>query len=279
MKLSCLPVSLFPQFLGGELDIAAWARIAGEIGFDGFDISCMFYKNHTPSYLGPLGKDIAAAGIPLIMVSSYPDFTNPDPAQRAREEAYLACDIAISAELGAKYVRVLAGQAHPGMGRDDGVRLAVDGLRRSADTAARHGITLVYENHAKPGAWHYIDFSFPRDIFMDVFEKIRDTRIRLNFDIGNATAIADRPGFELEFLKQVMDKVETLHLSDMSTPGAFSPTLIGTGKTPVREIFAFLAERGFDGWLCLEEAGGQGLDGVKKAHDFVRRTWEEAGRG
>jgi sugar phosphate isomerase/epimerase len=277
MKLSCLPVSLFPEFTEGRLDIVGWAKIARETGFDGFDISVMHIKNHTPTYLGPLKKQIAEVGIPVVMVSSYPDFTNPDASQRQREAAYLEYNMAVAAELGGKYLRVLAGQAHPGVGREEGIARAVEGLRHATTTALKYGITLVYENHAKPGAWNYIDFSFPPDIFLDVFNGIKDTTIMLNFDIGNSTAEGKEKGDELRLLSKVVDKVATLHVCDMKQLGVFSPTLVGTGVTPVVELLAFVRKHGFDGWLCIEEAGGLGVEGVKKAHDYVREAWKKAG--
>jgi sugar phosphate isomerase/epimerase len=278
MKLSCLPVSLFSDFADGRLDIVSWGEQARRIGFDGFDISSLFIKNHTPTYLTELKKGIDGTGIPLVMVSGYPDFVHPDAGQRRREAAYLVNDIAVTSELGGKYLRVLAGQAHPGMSREAGVALAVKGLREAAPAAEQFGVTLVYENHAKPGAWHYIDFSFPPDIFLDVFEGIRDTSIRLNFDVGNSTAEASAEGDELKLLAKVIDKVETLHVCDMKERGRFSPTLVGTGVTPLPELFRFIREHRFDGWLCIEEAGGLGMDGVQKAHDYVREIWEQSAK-
>ncbi|MGI6298520.1 MAG: hypothetical protein ACOX1T_04905 [Saccharofermentanales bacterium] len=47
---------------------------------------------------------------------------------------------------------------------------------------------MLYEDHAKPSAWDYIDFSYPPDIFLAVYEGIKDTGIKINFDIGNITA-------------------------------------------------------------------------------------------
>ena len=276
MKLSCLPVSIFAMFTEGKLDIGQWAVIARDTGFDGFDISTMFIKNHTPTYLSEVKAKIADAGLPLVMVTAYPDFVHPDPAQRIREAAYLERDMAVTAELGGKYLRVLAGQAHPGIDRDKSVALAVEGLLRAGERAREYGITLVYENHAKPGAWHYIDFSFPPDIFLDVFQGIKESGVMVNFDVGNSTAEASRPGDELRLLEKVADKVATLHVCDMKELGLFSPTLVGTGVTPLTELFAYMKKRNFDGWLCIEEAGGLGLDGVKKAHDHVRATWDKA---
>ena len=80
----------------------------------------------------------------------------------------------------------------------------------------------------------------------------------------------------LPILERVLPNVETIHVSDMKRKGEFSPVLIGTGVVPLKEIFSFLKEKGFDKWFCIEEASFTGMDGIKKAVDFVRETWEKA---
>ena len=97
----------------------------------------------------------------MVMATTYPDFTHPDPLQRMREMEYLRRDIALCSELDIMFLRVLAGQAHPGMDIEQGTKLAIEGLRRSSKVAEKFGVKLLYEDHAKPGAWHYIDFSYP----------------------------------------------------------------------------------------------------------------------
>lgn len=273
MKVSCLPVSLFSQIIDGEISLKRWAKDAKKVGLDGIDVSMAFFKNHTPTYLSTVKKEIEEAGLPIIMATTYPDFTHPDTVQREREMEYLRRDIALCSELGVMYLRVLAGQAHPKMGIDEGTALAIEGLKQSAKIADKYGLKLLYEDHAKPGAWHYIDFSFPPSIFLNISEGIKDTSIGINFDTGNIVAYGEAP---LQILEKVLPNVETIHVSDMKRSGEFSPTLIGTGVVPFKEIFSYLKSKGFDKWLCIEEASYTGMDGIKKAVDFVRETWEKA---
>lgn len=273
MKVSCLPVSLFSQIIDGEISLKRWAKDAKKVGLDGMDVSMAFFKNHTPTYLSTVKTEIEEAGLPIIMATTYPDFTHPDIVQREREMEYLRRDIALCSELDVMYLRVLAGQAHPGMGIDEGTALAIEGLKQSARIADKYNLKLLYEDHAKPGAWHYIDFSFPPRIFLNISEGIKNTSIGINFDTGNIVAYGEDP---LKILEKVLPKVETIHVSDMKRSGEFSPTLIGTGVVPFNEIFSYLKSKDFDKWLCIEEASYTGMDGIKKAVDFVRETWEKA---
>ena len=47
-------------------------------------------------------------------------------------------------------------------------------------------MTPVYENHAKPGAWTYTDFSQPPEIFTEIVRRTADVGLGVNFDTGNA---------------------------------------------------------------------------------------------
>ena len=47
--------------------IPQWAAEAKKLGLDGFDISVMFLKNHTPVYLRGLKEQLAEVGLPIAM--------------------------------------------------------------------------------------------------------------------------------------------------------------------------------------------------------------------
>lgn len=266
MKISCLPVSLFGDIQSGNMSLREWAESAKKIGFDGIDLSMLMLNAHTQTYIERIQKDFKEVGLPLVMATTYPDFTHPDPKQRLREADYLMRDIALCDQLGIQYLRVLAGQAHDHVSLEEGVTLAVEYLRQTDAAAKKYDVKLLYENHAKPGAWSKVDFSYPLDIFFRVFNALQDTNIRLNFDIGNIVAQGKDP---LPVLEKVIDRVETVHISDMSAYGKFEPVEIGTGVCPIEAVLKRLKAYGFDGWLCIEEASGHGLEGISNAWNYV----------
>ncbi len=273
MKLSCLPVSLFSAISNRQMSLIEWAEQGKQFGLDGVDISLLFIENHSPAYLGRLSRGLKEVGIPLIMAATYPDFTHPDPVQREREMEYLRRDIALSSQLEVRYLRVLAGQAYPGTRRAEGVKWAVENLSEADRVARRYGVGLLYENHSKPGAWDYYDFSYPADIFLEICEGIRGTGIRLNFDTANIAALGLDP---LSILGKVYDRVETIHVSDIAERGKFQPVLVGTGAVCFPQIFQYLKSRGFDNWLCIEEASFTGSEGIRKAVAYTRNAWDAA---
>lgn len=274
MKISCLPCSLFGAIQNGEMSVRQWAEEAARIGFDGFDISLLMLTGHTQTYIDKIRADLKAAGIPAVMATTYPDFTHPDARQRQRELDYLMRDIALCDQLGIQYLRVLAGQKHNGVELEEGIALASEYLHLVDSAAKKYGVKLVFENHAKPGAWDNVDFSYPIDIFFRIFDNLKDTDIKLNFDIGNVVSQGVNP---LPVLNRVIDRVETVHISDMAEYGSFAPVEIGTGVCPIEDVIVRLQEYGYDGWLCIEESSGHGMAGIERAWKHVSKIQKKLG--
>jgi sugar phosphate isomerase/epimerase len=275
MKLSCLPVSFFADIIAGRMPVAAWAHLGAELGLDAIDLSILLVPDRSPTAVMALRREIEAQGIRVAMLTSYPDFTHPDARQRERELAAAQEVMAVAAGLGAELVRVTAGQAHPETGRSEGIAWAADGLRRLVDSTRGLGVTPVYENHAKPGAWTFTDFSQPPEIFMEMVRRTADVGLGVNFDTGNAAAFAADP---LALLDQVIHRVVSVHASDTAVRGELRHVLLGTGVTPYPALFARLGRAGWDGWICIEEASRQGRAGVEAAVSFIRQAWQEAQR-
>lgn len=273
MRLSCLPVSFFAEIIDGRMPVAEWARLGRSLGLDAIDLSILFIQPRTVERARRLRVEIEDAGSRVAMITTYPDFTHPDAAQR-RRELDLAIETASIAEaLGADLLRVTAGQAHPSTGRAEGIAWAIEGLARLVESVRGSPVRPVYENHAKPGAWQYTDFSTPPDIFLEIARGTAAANLGINFDTGNAAAFHPDP---LAMLDRVIERVVSVHVADTAVFGELKPVEIGTGLAPIAACFSRLAARGWDGWLCMEEASGQGRQGIAAAARFVRLAWQQA---
>ena len=275
MRLSCLPVSYFQDIINGRMSVKEWALEGSRIGLDGVDLSVLFLKSRSDEYLDKVRQEIEEAGVGVAMVTTYPDFTHPDPAERERQLTKLEDDIVTASRLGADLLRVTAGQAHPNVGRREGIEWAVHGLVKAKEFATEYPVKLAYENHAKPGAWQYTDFSHPTDIFLEIVERTARASLGVNWDTANTIAYGDNP---IPVLKRVLKRVVSVHAADTSTRGELKHVLLGTGLVPFKEMFQILRDGGFDGWICIEEASFKGPAGVKAAADFVRHVWNETAR-
>jgi sugar phosphate isomerase/epimerase len=274
MKLSCLPVSLYADLTAGTRTLVDWFNFAGELGLDGADVSVVHLQSQQPAYLHTLRRQATDAGVQIAMLVTYADFTHPDAAERARqvEEIRAYCDVA--AELGASFMRVTAGQAHPGVEREAGISWAVAGLTACLDKAAATRVTLCYENHTKGYAWTYNDFSQPADRFLEIVARTAGTSLKLLYDTANTLAAGDDP---LAVLDRVKDRVTVVHVNDIRQAGRFEPVLLGTGVALVQEIFARLIQNGFDGWVSVEEASKTGEEGFRRAIPLAEQLWVQAG--
>jgi len=252
------------------MTLGQWARIGATLGLDAVDFSILFVPDRSQKAVAAIRREVEGEGMRVLMVTSYPDFTHPDARQRRRELELEQEVVEVAAGLGAELVRVTAGQAHPETGRSEGTGWAIEGLTRLVETTRGSGVTLVYENHAKPGAWQYTDFSQPPEIFLEIVRCTEAAGLGVNFDTGNAAAFADDP---VSMLEQVLDRVVSVHASDTASKGALQHVLLGTGVTPYPALFSTLKRAGWDGWICMEEASNQGQAGVEAAARFVRQTW------
>jgi sugar phosphate isomerase/epimerase len=271
MNLSCLPVSLYPDLIAGRMSLGAWARMGCALGLDAVDASILFFADRSAAALARARREVETEGIRLGMMSTYPDFTHPDPQARARESDAACETIDVAAALGMSYVRAIAGQAHPETERQAGVAWAVEGLRVMVEHSRGTGIEVVYENHDQAGVMDYPDFSARQEVFLQIYAATASFGLGINFDTGNATALTPDP---LALLEAVLDRVRTLHVSDTRATGEhIQPCVIGTGLAPLRAIFHRLHQTRWDGYLSIEEASGTGRAGIETAVRHVRRLW------
>src|SRR4030067_718908 len=121
MELSCLPVSFFADIIEGRMSVFEWAQMGASLGLDAVDLSILFVKDRTSKKLEEMRKEIESIGMHIAMITSYPDFTHPDPTQREQELILELQVVEVAAALGAEMVRVTAGQGHPQTRREQGV--------------------------------------------------------------------------------------------------------------------------------------------------------------
>lgn len=273
MKLSCLPVSFFQSIVDGQMSVPEWLAFAREIGLDGTECSLGFVQ--------PIGRLTGAemrrmcdqAGVAVSMVTCHPDYTHPDAAVRVQQVADMERNLRLAVELGAPLARVLTGQRHPGVGDDQGIAWATDGLTRTAEIGDRLGVRLAVENHTKSFFWTYFDFAQRGEVFLRILDGLRGTSVGVNFDTANPLVAGEDP---LPLFERVADRLAILHVADLRTPGEFTFCRIGQGVAPIEDVFRRARGGGYDGWVSIEEASRSGPDAFRDAVRFVRQAWDRA---
>jgi sugar phosphate isomerase/epimerase len=274
MKLSCLPVSFYNDITNGQRTLVDWFNFAAELGLDGADVSVAHLQNRSTAELADLRRAAAAAGVQIATVVTYCDFTQPDKTNRARQVDLLKSHIQQAAQLGASYMRVTAGQAHAGVERAAGIDWAAEGLMACLSEAAEADIALLYENHMIGYGWTQPDFSLPADIFLAIAARTAGSGLGILFDTANNLVTNDDP---VAVVKEVKDRIQVIHASDIRQAGHFEPVVLGTGAAPVVEVFKVMIDNGYDGWVSVEEASRSGETGFRQAIPYADRAWVEAG--
>ena len=205
--------------------------------------------------------------VPVMMVTTYSDFTNPDAdcLQAAVEQAKR--DVETTAALQGKYLRLTAGQHYPG--QDEAT--VIDGVYRCFEAcipvAEKAGIGLLLENHSKPGAWQYDDFDFHFDRMLKLWEKLQQLPVGINYDTANAYALHNWQAL----LEAFRGRIETVHINDLTSVQPLKFSCVGDGIVPIREQLDAIFAMDFHGPICIEEAGMQGLEGISRSISHVRK--------
>jgi sugar phosphate isomerase/epimerase len=265
MRLSCLPVSLYADFAAGRRTLADWFGFAASLGLQGADLSVAHLPKRAQD--APPIRDAARdAGVQIVMLAAYTDWTHPDAAFRAAQTDELRRTIEVARALDAAYIRVVAGQDRPGLDEAATYGWVVDGLTACLDDARSAGVGLLYENHVRGAVWTANDWTQPVARFLEVVQRTEGSGLGILFDTANALALGDDPRPVLE---AVRGRVGAIHVSDIARVGAFEPTIIGTGVAPIPELLGSMIDAGWDGWVSIEEASRTGEDGFRAAVGYV----------
>jgi sugar phosphate isomerase/epimerase len=288
-RISLFPKCYFDLLCSREMEYSDWIRSAATLGGEGIEHYDGFFRSFDPADVDPIVRLMAETGQVSSMLCFSPDFTHPDPAERARQVDRQRAAIDLAVRLGTKYCRTLSGQNRPGLTREQGIEWTVDGLRRSIEHAARRGVILCLENHYKDGTWRYAEFAQPEDIYLEILGRVESPHLGVQYDPSNALVGGYDP---VAFLEKVVSRVVTMHASDRYLEeGATLEDLrqadgtlgytdklkhgeTGKGMIGYDAVFRILARAGFAGWISVED-GMNGLDELRRSVEFLERKRAE----
>lgn len=288
-RIAVFPKCYFDELVAGRMPFSRWIRDAATLGGEGIEHYDGFFRSLAPADVDPIATLIEDTGQTSAMICFSPDFTHPDPDERARQVERQKAAIDLAVRLGARYCRTLSGQRHPGLTHRDGVARTLDGIRRSLEHAESRGVVLCMENHYKDGTWHYPEFAQAEETFLEIIEQIDSPHFGVQYDPSNAIVGGYDP---IRFLEKVRHRVVTMHASDRYlAPGATLEDLrradgaagyaavlrhgeTGKGMNDYDAIFRLLAGVRFSGWISLED-GMEGMDEMRRSVEFLQRKRAE----
>lgn len=297
-----MPLAVFPKcFLDQlcvtrEMTVESWIDLSESLDVDGLEFYWGFTPWDDPVRLRRLRTRVESSGRSIPMMCYSPDFTHPDSAVREQEVEQQKRAIRASAELGARYCRVLSGQRRPGLDREEALDWVAACIHGSLPEAETCGVTLVLENHYKDGYWHYPEFAQASDVFLALLDRVGEhPHFGVNYDPSNTLIAGEDP---LDLLEAVRHRVVTMHASDRFLEGGtlddlrridadpekgYSAILrhgvIGRGLNDYDRIFAILRQEGFRGWISIEDGQDPviGMDELAESARFLRSKMAEYG--
>ena len=288
-KIAAFPKGFIKQLVSGQMSIYEWISLATELEIDGLEFYNDFADVKDPRNWPKIRRAVEDTGMVIPMMCASPDFTIPDRQGREREVEKEIASIRMSAELGAKYCRVLSGQRRKTITREEGLGYVVESIEACLPEAEKLGITLILENHYKDDFWTEPEFAQMMDVFVELVGRIDSPWFGVNFDPSNAIAAGEEP---LELLEKVKHRVVTMHASDRYLANGtiedlrreeggsagyvsfFKHGVIGKGLNDYDAIFSILKGVGFDGWISIED-GVDGMDQMHESAQFLKQKVKE----
>lgn len=289
-KLAAFPKAYMQALCkDGSMKLSEWIALASKLDIDGLEWYAGFIEMQDESKWPHFRKMVEGNGKVIPMMCCSPDFTHPDAAFRKKEVEKQKRWIDMTHALGGSYCRVLSGQRRPVLTIDEGIRLAADSIYECLPYAAERSITLIIENHYKDDFWEYPEFAQKMDVFCKLVDSIRHPSFGVNYDPSNTYLAGEDP---IELLKRVSDRVVTMHASDRylkegtiedlrkEEGGAtgyakrLSHGEIGKGLNDYDAIFTELRNKGFNGWISIED-GVDGMEQLERSVSFLRRKMKQ----
>jgi sugar phosphate isomerase/epimerase len=272
------------------MSLFEWLTLAAGLDLDGVELYPRFFASLEPAYLLEVRHALTDNGLQMPMLCNSPDFTQPDPADRAREVEVTRRMIALTAELGGSYCRVLSGQNRPGLEPDEALRWVIDALSALVRNAEAVGVVLVIENHYKDGLWLYPEFAQSHARYLAILDAVDSPWLRVQYDPSNAIVAGED---QYALLERVLPRVATVQASDRYLEGGtiddlrglatdprhgYAPFLkhgvVGRGLNDYDRIFGTLAHGRWDGWVSIEDGEGgtveEGMANLRDSAVFLR---------
>ena len=289
MKIAAFPKCYLDEIsLHRTMSVFDWIEQARQLSPEGLEMYEGFFWSLDDAYVDSIGEAIEAAGFAMPMLCCSPDFTDPDRAARQRAVEREAQMISITRRLGGPgaVCRVLSGQRRPGVSVEQGLEWAVECIQECITIAKEHDIVLGLENHYKDGYWLYPEFAQKAEIFVELLDSIPEQKhFGVQYDPSNALVAGDDP---VALLRQVADRVVTMHASDrfliegatleevllpnglIGYPDKLQHGVTGQGSNDYDAIFSILRDRGFEGWVSIED-GINGMEEMRESIEFLKR--------
>ena len=280
LKTGITNYSFARSLRGGQMDVEGFLDFCGKAGFDGVDLIAYFWKDKDRE-MAALPEWLQRNDLLLVGYGVGNNFLTHDAAELENAKQAVRDGIDDAHRIGCKMMRVFGGHGLEGWTTGGALAHMVECFKELVKPAADNDVVLTIENHG----------SFPAkaEEVIALIDEVDSPYLASLLDTGNFLGAGDDP---LEAAKKLVPYVKHVHVKDMKTYPAggeqghkakradvnIAGCLIGEGVVPNREIFATLADAGYDGYLSIEAEGPQDAsdeERVTAGLNYIRKAIEE----
>lgn len=228
----------------GKLSIADRLEIAAEAGFVGVEPNTIFDEAQVEEFRK--GAEAAKIRIDAVVCGTHwrDPLSDPDPAVYEKTMEGMRQSIRNAKALGGDMVLLVPAVVNPQVMYKDAWTRSVDRVKRLAEYAEEHEITIGIEN-----VWN--KFLLSPIESKAYIEEIGSERVRYWFDVGNVVLF----GYPQDWIRTLGPLIARVDLKDFDAgKKAFVPLLEGSVDWP--EVMKAFDEIGYEGYFAAEVQGG-----------------------
>jgi sugar phosphate isomerase/epimerase len=154
-----------------------FVETCADMGLDAVELTQYYFPNTTPEYLAHLKGLCTRCGLDVSGTAVGNNFCRTDAAKHKEEIATVKQWVEHSSRLGAKTIRIFAGNVEKGDTEAKARARCVDAIQECCDHAGKYGIYLALENHG--------GLTADIDLMLTLVKAVRHEWFGVNWDTGN----------------------------------------------------------------------------------------------
>lgn len=129
------------------MTLGEFVEQAAAMDVDAVEPTSYYFADTSPEYLARLKGQCTRLGLDVSGTPVRNDFCTPDSERRRRDLEHVKLWVEHASRLGAKTIRIFAGQVAKGDSEEQARARCVETIQEACDHAAKYGIYLALENH------------------------------------------------------------------------------------------------------------------------------------
>lgn len=256
----------------GGWTVRDFVQCCARLGVDGVELSSHLMNDLSDTEIRTM---VDEAGLEFPVYIAHTDFVVDGRTAFNNAVDVAKQEVDRARRLQVPIVMLVPGSPKPEIDDDKGRALIAEGLAILSEYGREVGVNVTTENHGGLAQF--------RGRLAQMLYFVREAPlVGITLDDGNFVLAGDDPH---EALEKLYDRLAHVHLKDVKAapakegtrfevpdrPGfAYVGTPLGTGEVDTGRLLRSLAERGYDGYLSIENFGLSGEESVREAIEFIR---------